>query len=86
MNESGEKSVVSADTKTNGSTDQLNGARSELLGEAIADVQIRARNYLQEPAEAAWHNLVEALTRTYGDSETYDLLRAVAIHSRTSRR
>jgi hypothetical protein len=86
LTESGENSAVSTDEKTNGSTDQLNGARSELLGEAIADVQTRARNYLQEPAEAAWHNLVEALTRTYGDSETYDLLRAVAIHARTSGR
>jgi hypothetical protein len=82
LNESGAKAVVSAD-ETLGSTDELNGARSELLGEAIADVQTRARNYVQEPAEAAWHNLVEALTRTYGDSETYDLLRAVAIHSQT---
>ncbi len=66
--------------------DQMDGVHVELLAEAIADVSTRARCYLSEPADAAWHDLVEALTRTYGDRETYDLLRAVAIHSQTSRR
>lgn len=54
--------------------------------EAIADVRTRARCYLREPADASWHELVEALTRTYGDGDTYDLLHAVTIHSQTSRR
>jgi hypothetical protein len=67
-------------------TDQMDAARAELLAEAIADVGTRARSYLQEPADASWHELLEALTRTYGDDETYDLLRAVTIHSQTSRR
>ena len=56
------------------------------LPEAIADVRTRAGCYLREPADASWHELVEALTRVYGDGDTYDLLRAVTIHSQTSRR
>lgn len=56
------------------------------LAEAIADVRTRARCYVSEPADAPWHELVEALTRTYGDGVTYDLLRAVTIHCQTSRR
>jgi hypothetical protein len=64
---------------------ERNAARSA-LAEAIADVRTRARCYLREPADASWHELLEALTRTYGDGETYDLLRAVTIHSQTSRR
>jgi hypothetical protein len=67
-------------------TDPIGGARADLLAEAIADVRTRARCYLSEPADAAWNELVDALTRTYGDDETYDLLRAVTIHSQTSRR
>lgn len=64
-------------------TDEMYGARADLLAEATAEVSVRARCYLQEPDEAAWHNLVAALTRTYGDSEAYDLLRAVTIHVQT---
>lgn len=66
-------------------SDELDAARAELFAEATAEVRARARRYVQEPAEAAWHDLVEALTRAYGDSETYDLLRAVAIHAQTRR-
>lgn len=66
-------------------SDEMDRARAELFAEATAEVCARARHYCQEPAEAAWHNLVEALTRAYGDSETYDLLRAVAIHTQTRR-
>jgi hypothetical protein len=65
------------------STDEMDGGQAQLLAEAIAEVRTRARCYLQEPAEAAWYDLVEALTRLCGDGETYDLLRAVTIHSRT---
>ena len=64
-------------------SDEVDGARSRLLVEELAEVHTRARRYIQEPAEAAWHDLVEALTRTYGDSDAYDILRAVEIHSRT---
>ena len=64
--------------------DQMDGARAQLLAEALAEVGTRARRYVQEPADAAWHDLLDALARTYGDSESYDLLRAVEIHSRTS--
>lgn len=64
----------------------MDRARAELVAEAIAEVRTRARRYVQEPAEAAWHDFVEALTRTYGDGETYDLLRAVEIHFRTRMR
>jgi hypothetical protein len=66
-------------------SDETDRARAELLAEATAEVRARARRYVQEPAEAAWHDLVEALTRAYGDNETYDLLRAVAIHAQTRR-
>ena len=61
-------------------------ARAELMAEAIAEVRVRARRYLQEPADDAWHDLVEALARTHGDSDAYDLLRAVEIHTRASKR
>jgi hypothetical protein len=61
-------------------------ARGELLREALADVRVRATRYVQEPADDAWHDLVTALARTHGDSEAYDLLRAVEIRLRTSRR
>jgi hypothetical protein len=65
---------------------EMDRARVELLSGAIAEVRRRARRYVQEPSDTAWHDLVDGLTRTYGDMETYDLLRAVEIHSRTSRR
>ena len=61
-------------------------ARAELLAEAVAEVPTRALRYIQEPAEGAWHDFFEALARTYGDTATYDLLRAVEIHSRISLR
>ncbi len=65
---------------------EMDRARAELLSGAIAEVRRRAHRYVQEPSDAAWHDLVEGLTRTYGDGETYDLLRAVEIHSRTNGR
>ena len=61
-------------------------ARAELTAEAVADVSVRARRYLQQPADDTWRDLVQALTRTHGDNDAYDLLRAVEIHTRTSRR
>jgi hypothetical protein len=64
----------------------IDSARAELIAEAMADVRARARRYLQEPADDAWHDLVEALARTHGDSDAYDLLRAVEIHTRASKR
>jgi hypothetical protein len=64
--------------------DEMDQAQAELVAEAMAEVRTRARRYVQEPAEGAWHDLVDALARTYGDSEAYDLLRAVEIHTRTS--
>ena len=63
----------------------IDSAQAELLAEAIAEVRTRARRYVQEPADGAWQDLVQALARTHGDSETYDLLRAVEIHTLTSR-
>lgn len=66
------------------SADQLERARGELLVEAMVEVHTRARRYIEEPAETTWHDLVHALTLMYGDSEAYELLRAVEIHSRTS--
>lgn len=68
------------------SSDEIDRARAELLIEAVAEVATRAQRYVQEPAEAAWHDLLGALTRTYGDSEAYDLLRAVEIHARIGSR
>jgi hypothetical protein len=56
-----------------------------LRTEALAEIGIRARRYVQEPGDAAWYDLIDALRRTHGDSEAYELLRAVEIHSRTSR-
>jgi len=60
-------------------------ARAELLMEALADLNVRATRYVHEPADDAWHDLVTALARTHGDSEAYELLRAVEIRLRTSR-
>ena len=71
--------------ESGGQGDGVDSARAELLAEAVAEVPTRALRYVQEPAEGAWHDFVEALARTYGDSETYDLLRAVEIHSRISK-
>ena len=68
------------------SADDSDRARAELLREAVAEVGTRARRYVQEPADAAWHDLLAALARTYGDSDTYDLLRAVEIHTRIGSR
>jgi hypothetical protein len=67
-------------------TSPSDAARVELLLEAIADLNVRATRYVQEPADDAWHDLVMALARTHGDSQAYDLLRAVEIRLRTSRR
>jgi hypothetical protein len=61
-------------------TPQMDSARAELLAEAMVEVRTRVRCYVQEPADATWHNLLDALRRIHGDSETYDLLRAVEIH------
>jgi len=66
------------------SAGETEDAQLEPLAEAVADVGARARRYVQEPADGAWYDLVAALARTHGDSEAYDLLRAVEIHSRTS--
>ena len=63
---------------------EIDMARAELLAEALSEVPTRALRYIQEPAEGAWHDFVEALARTYGDTATYDVLRAVEIHSRIS--
>jgi hypothetical protein len=64
-------------------TSEMDRARAELFAEGVAQVRARAMRYVQEPADGAWDDLVQALVRTYGDSETYDLLRAVEIHCRT---
>jgi hypothetical protein len=64
--------------------DQLTKARAALLIEAIDQVRTRAQRYLQEPAEGPWRDLVAALARVHGDGATYELLRAVEIHSRTA--
>lgn len=57
----------------------------ETVAEALAEVRTRARRFVQEPAEAAWDDLVHALRRAYGDGDTYDLLHAVEIHCRMSK-
>ncbi len=62
------------------------GARAALLLEAMVAIQTRARRYLQEPEEGAWHDLVDALARAHGDTATYELLRAAEVHSRISGR
>lgn len=61
-------------------------ARHEPLAEAMAEVQARVGGYLREPAESAWVDLIGALTRAHGDSEAYDLLRAIEIHTRVAGR
>lgn len=58
-------------------------AEAELIVEAIGELADRARRYVQEPADFAWRDLCNALTRACGDSTTYDLLRAVEIHTRS---
>jgi hypothetical protein len=64
------------------SADDLTNARGVLLAESLTAIHTRVRRYLQEPEEGAWHDLVDALARAHGDSATYELLRAVEIHSR----
>lgn len=73
------------ETREVGGSASLDAAQAELLAEAMEEVRTRARRYIQEPADGAWHDLVQALARTHGDSDTYDLLRAVEIHTLTSR-
>jgi hypothetical protein len=68
------------------STANPDAARAELLMEAMAELHLRTTRYVQEPADEAWDDLVTALTRTHGDSDAYDLLRAIEIRVRTSRR
>ena len=41
----------------------------------------QSRRYLNEPSEAAWYELVRALSNAFGDAEAYDLLRATEIHA-----
>jgi hypothetical protein len=65
---------------------EAGAAEAELRTEALAEVRARAGQYLQEPAESVWLDLVQALTRAHGDSEAYDLLRAIEIHARVARR
>lgn len=64
----------------------IDSARAEMMVEAMAEVRARARQYLREPGDDAWYELVQALARTHGDSDAYDLLRAVEIHTRVARR
>ena len=64
----------------------VDAARADLVMEAMADLRVRANRYVREPGDDAWNDLVSALARTHGDSEAYDLLRAVEIRLRTSRR
>ncbi len=61
---------------------ETGSARSDLTREYIEQVRVRAQRYVQEPADGAWHDLVQALARTFGDSEAYDILRAAEIHHR----
>jgi hypothetical protein len=68
------------------SADELEHPRHELLVDALGEVRTRARRYLQEPGDTAWHELVRALARCFGDSPSYELMRAVEIHSRTAPR
>ena len=66
------------------SADELGPVRTALLLETLEAIHTRARRYLQEPEEGAWHDLVDALARAHGDGATHELLRAVEIHSRTA--
>jgi hypothetical protein len=66
--------------------DAGDAARAELLMEAMADLRSRASRYVREPADDAWNDLVLALARIHGDSEAYDLLRAIEIRLSTTRR
>jgi hypothetical protein len=62
--------------------DELTDPRPAVVLETLAAIQARARRYLQEPDDGAWHDLVDALERAHGDGATYELLRAVEIHYR----
>ncbi|MEO6579508.1 MAG: hypothetical protein ABIO99_11515 [Candidatus Limnocylindria bacterium] len=62
--------------------DESGNARSELTLEYVDQVRVRAQRYVQEPADGTWHDLVQALARTFGDTEAYDILRAAEIHHR----
>jgi hypothetical protein len=63
---------------------ELTDARAAEISARLGAVETRARQYLQEPGEGAWHELVDALERAHGDDATHELLRAVEIHFRTS--
>jgi 7,8-dihydro-6-hydroxymethylpterin-pyrophosphokinase len=68
------------------SSANADAARAELLQEALVELRLRASRYVQEPADDAWDDFVNALARTHGDSDAYDLLRAIEIRVRTSSR
>lgn len=57
-------------------------ARAEIMSESIVAIGTRAHQYVQQPADDTWRDLLVALTGGLGDGEAYDLLRAVEIHHR----
>lgn len=60
--------------------------RLQLLSEAVSALAAQAARYVSEPSDAAWFDLVRALTEALGDSDAYQLLRAVEIHAEIRRR
>ena len=64
---------------------QIDPPQPATAAEAMAEVCKRARRYAQQPTEAAWDDLVDALRRGYGDAEAFDRLHAAQIRSREPR-
>lgn len=75
-----------ADEVTFIKADQAGSFRLELLAEGLRDISAQTRRYVAEPSEAAWYELVRALSNVFGDADAYELLRAAEIHSDTRRR
>jgi hypothetical protein len=78
--------VSDADEVTFIKADQAEIFRLELLAEGLEEVAAQSRRYVREPSEAAWYELVRALSNVFGDADAYELLRATEIHSGVRRR
>jgi hypothetical protein len=61
--------------------DEAESFRREWQAEALRDAMAQSRRYINEPSEAAWYELVRALSNVFGDAGAYDLLRATEIHT-----
>jgi hypothetical protein len=78
--------VSEADEVTFIRADQAEIFRLELMAEGLGEVSAQSRRFVREPSEAAWYELVRALSNVFGDGDAYELLRAAEIHADIRRR